>query len=166
MNGFAKFCMKLVMLSSLLFLLGACNKNEETLEPEEKLESEKKPEVIQPPDEEVIIAALTDEDFFQEVYTKLQNNGFTVSEPLLANIVMFKAETGMTLVVNGESLLPLHLYKIASTDERLPKIDQTGTIEVAIGSKREPLAVNRVENFVIYLHKGHPDYENIMQVIE
>ncbi|PIC63568.1 hypothetical protein CSV79_10975 [Sporosarcina sp. P13] len=158
MKLITKLNMSLIVVCSLLLIMGACSKKDETPEPV------KKPDVI-PPEEVVIIPALTDEAFFEKVHTKLQNEGFTVSEPLQANVEMFRADTGITLVVNGESLLPLHIYKIASADERLGLVDETGNIEVSLGSKREPLAVKRMGNFIIYLHKAHPDFEQIMKTV-
>ncbi|MDV6378103.1 hypothetical protein ORD22_07540 [Sporosarcina sp. GW1-11] len=159
MNCITKYCVSLVLISGLLLIVGACSKKEETPK------VEKKTEVI-PPQEVVIVPTLSDEVFFEEVHNKLQDKGFTISEPLHANVEMFRAETGITLVVNGESLLPLHIYKLAPTDDRLSNVDETGSIEVSLGSKREPLAVKRMENFIIYLHKAHPDFEKIMETVQ
>ncbi|AXH99412.1 hypothetical protein DV702_06440 [Sporosarcina sp. PTS2304] len=160
MNLITKIVFQVVVVTSMLLILGGCTKKEEVPEPE------KKPEVIVPEEELVIIPELSDEVMFEQIHNKLQNEGFTVSEPLQANLDMFQADTGMTLVVNGESLLPLHIYKLSPTDSRLPVVDQTGNIEVRVGSKLEPLAVKRMDHFIIFLHKGHPDYAEIMQTIK
>lgn len=150
------------LLFGLLLVCSACSSKEE--------KSDKKPEnkpVEESPAEEeiVVIPALSDERFYEDVHSKLTRNGFTVSDPLEGSTKMFGAESGMTLVVNNESLLPLHLYKLSSADQRLQQIDETGSMDIYSGSKPEKLAVKRSGDFIIYLHRGHPDYERIMQAL-
>ncbi len=139
-------------------LLGACNDEDEALKEE--------PKVTKPQEEVIVIPTLTDETFFETVYEKLTGKGYVVSEPHEADIELFGAETGMTLELNGETLMPLHLYKLASSDERLQQVEKTGYLDVSNETQRDRLAVKRINNFIIYLHKGHPDYEQVMEAID
>lgn len=148
---------KLILLSiSAAVLLGACNDQKET---------ENKPEPSKPQLEEVKVPALSDEQEYTQIHNKLSAAGFTVSEPQAADPELFGAESGMVLEINGEPLLPLHIYKLSSTDERLPVVSRTGYIDVADDMKKERIRAIRQNQFVMHLHKAHPDYEAIMDVL-
>lgn len=162
MSFMKKWILYAVVLSCLSVALVACSDKEEAA-PKEKT-PELTPEI--PEEEEIIVPAVEDEKVFQEVVSQLEVEGFTVSEPAEAAIDMFRAESGMTLNINGDALLPLHLYKLDPSDKRLEIVDETGNLPVYIGSKTEKLAVRRIDNFIIHLHKGHPDYDEIMKVID
>ncbi|MBY0222410.1 hypothetical protein ABZ756_04095 [Mammaliicoccus sciuri] len=156
MKSTSRLFVLLTVLTSLL--LSACN--------DEKNESEEKPEVNKPQEENVVIPALTDEAFFEQVHKKLETAGFEVSEPMEADVELFGAVSGMTLIVNKEALMPLNLYKLSPSDERLSEVDKTGYLEVTTETKHERLAAKRKDHFIIYLHKGHPDYEKVMEVLD
>lgn len=116
-------------------------------------------------EEEIIIPALSDEAFYEEVHNALAAADLAVSEPLEAPVQVFDAESGMTLVVNHETILPLHLYKLRADDPRLADIEKTGAVNMAIGSKTEKLDVLTSGRFIMYVHQGHPDYDRILSVI-
>lgn len=148
---------KLILLSiGIAAVLGACN---------EQTEIKEKPEPSKPQIEEVTVPDLSDEQVYTQIHNKLSAAGFIVSEPKAADPELFGAESGMTLEINGEPLLPLHIYKLSSTDERLAAIDQNGYIDVADDVKKERVRAIRLDEFVIHLHKAHPDYEAIMDVL-
>ena len=162
MSFMKKWFLFAIVLSCLSFVLGACSDKEEVAT--EDKTPEHTPEI--PVEEEIIVPAVKDEKLYQEVVSQLEEAGFTVSEPAEAAIDMFRAESGMILTINGDALLPLHLYKLDPSDERLGIVDETGNLPVYLGSKTEQLAVRRIDNFIIHLHKGHPDYDEIMKVID
>lgn len=162
MSIMKKWFLYAIVLSCLSVVLVACNDKEETA-PQETT-TELTPEI--PEEEEVIVAAVDDEELYQKVVSQLEQVGLTVSEPDEAAIDMFRAESGMVLTINGDALLPLHLYKLDPSDKRLDIVEETGNLPVYIGSKTEQLAVKNVDHFIIYLHKGHPDYDEIMKIID
>ncbi|PID21525.1 hypothetical protein CSV61_09920 [Sporosarcina sp. P3] len=162
MSTMKKWILYAIVLSSLSLVLVACSDEEETA-PLEKT-PELTPET--PEEEEVVVAAVTDEELYQNVVSRLEQAGLTVSEPAEAALDMFKAESGMIVTINGDTLLPLHLYKLNPSDERLGIVEETGTLPVYIGSKTEQLAVKKIDHFIIYLHKGHPDYDKVMKIID
>ncbi|WP_301110167.1 hypothetical protein [Sporosarcina sp.] len=139
-------------------LLSACS--------EEKKETEDKSEVKNPEEEVVIIPLLSDEAFFEDLHSRLLNEGFKVSEPLKADPKLFGAESGMTLQINEEKLMPLHVYKFADSDERLSQVDETGYLHVITETKNERIAAKRKNSFIIYLHKGHPNYDQVMEILD
>lgn len=162
MSTMKKWFLYAIVLSCLSVVLVACNDKEETAPP--ATSTELTPEI--PEEEEVIVAAVDDEELYQKVVSQLEQVGLTVSEPDEAAIDMFRAESGMVLTINGDALLPLHLYKLDPSDKRLDIVEETGNLPVYIGSKTEQLAVKKVDHFIIYLHKGHPDYDEIMKIID
>lgn len=161
MSTMKKWFLYAIVLSCLSVVLVACNDKEETAPP--ATSTELTPEI--PEEEEVIVAAVDDEELYQKVVSQLEQVVLTVSEPDEAAIDMFRAESGMVLTINGDALLPLHLYKLDPSDKRLDIVEETGNLPVYIGSKTEQLAVKKVDHFIIYLHKGHPDYDEIMKII-
>lgn len=162
MSTMKKWFLYAIVLSCLSVVLVACSDKEEA-EPAEK-PPEQTPEILE--QEEVVVAAVEDEELYQKVVNQLEDTGFTVSEPAEAAIDMFRAKSGMTVTINGDALLPLHLYKLDPSDERLEIVEDTGNLPVYIGSKTEQLAVIKVDHFIMYLHKGHPDYDEIMKIID
>ena len=162
MSFMKKWFLYAIVLSGLSVALVACSDKEETAPPEKT--PELTPEI--PKDEEIIVPTLEDEELFLEVANQLKQAGFTVGEPAEAAIDMFRAESGMILNINGDALLPLHIYKLDPSDKRLDMVDETGNLPVYLGSKTEKLPVRRIDNFIIHLHKGHPDYDEIMKVID
>lgn len=156
MKSASKMFLMFTVIAGLL--LSACS--------EEKKKIEDKPELDKPVEEAVKIPALSDEGFFEDLHSRLTIEGFTVSEPLEADPELFGAESGMTLQINGEKLMPLHVYKFADSDERLSEVDETGYLHITDETKNERIAAKRKESFIIYLHKGHPDYEEVMELLE
>ena len=159
MNPMKKWLMYGLLLCSVSIVLAACSDEKEEAAPSA-------PAPSLPQEEEIVVPAVEDEEVYKKVVNGLLEAGFTVGEPAEASIDMFKAESGMILTINGDALLPLHLYKLDPSDERLAILDKTGNLPVYLGSKTEQLAVKRLDNFVIHLHKAHPDYEEIMKVID
>ncbi|PIC77787.1 hypothetical protein CSV74_04055 [Sporosarcina sp. P19] len=151
-----------IVLCSLSLVLVACS-DKEKVAPLETT-SELTPEI--PEEEEVVVAAVADEELYQKVVNQLKQAGLTVGEPTEAAIDMFKAESGMVVTINGDALLPLHLYKLDPSDKRLEIVEETGNLPVFIGSKTEQLAVKKIDHFIIYLHKGHPDYDEVMKILD
>lgn len=148
---------KLILLSiSTAIFLGACS---------DQKENEEKPEPSKPQTEIVEVPDLSDEQIFTQIHNKLSEAGFAVSGPKAADPELFGAESGMVLEINGEVLLPLHIYKLSSTDERLPNVDRNGYIDVASEEKKERIPAIRIDQFVLHLHKAHPDYKEIMDVL-
>ncbi|ARD47147.1 hypothetical protein SporoP37_02725 [Sporosarcina sp. P37] len=162
MRVMKKWFLYAAVLTCLSLALAACNKDEETPAPEKSQDKVQE----MPEEESVQIPSVTDEVLYQKAVENLKAKGFTVGEPEEAAIDMFRAESGMALTINGEPLLPLHLYKLDASDQRLQELDETGELTVYVGSKVEKLAVKRIDHFIIYLHKAHPDYVEIMKVID
>ncbi|PIC71311.1 hypothetical protein CSV67_00575 [Sporosarcina sp. P2] len=162
MSTMKKWFIYAIVLSCLSIVLVACSTKEQSATPEKT--PEPSPVILE--QEEVIVAAVEDEELYQNVVSQLEQAGFTVGEPAEAAIDMFRAESGMIVTINGDALLPLHLYKLDPSDKRLEIVEETGNLPVYIGSKTEQLAVINVDHFIIYLHKGHPDYEEIVKVID
>ncbi|ARJ37958.1 hypothetical protein CSV71_03170 [Sporosarcina sp. P21c] len=162
MSIMKKWFIYATVLSCLSLVLVACSDKEEA-KPAENI-PELTPEILE--QEEVVVAAVEDEELYQKVVSQLEETGFTVSEPAEAAMDMFRAESGMTVTINGDALLPLHLYKLDPSDKRLEIVEDTGNLPVYIGSKTEQLGVIKVDHFVMYLHKGHPDYEEIVKVLD
>ncbi|PID15524.1 hypothetical protein CSV63_06990 [Sporosarcina sp. P34] len=161
MSTMKKWFIFAIVLSCLSIVLGACSTKKQSAPPEKT--PELSPVILE--QEEVIVAAVEDEELYRNVVNQLEHAGFTVGEPAEAAIDMFKAESGMILTINGDALLPLHLYKLDPSDKRLEIVEDTGNLPVYIGSKTEQLAVKKVGHFIIYLHKGHPEYDEIMKVL-
>ena len=155
MKPISRMFLMLPIIAGLL--LSACS--------EEKKETEDKPE-LDKPEEEVIIPALSDDAFFEDLHNQLTKEGFKVSEPLKAEPELFGAESGMTLQINGDMLMPLHIYKFADSDERLSQVDEKGYLHITTETKNERIAAKRKDSFIIYMHKGHPDYEQVMDVLD
>ncbi|PIC80471.1 hypothetical protein CSV75_01365 [Sporosarcina sp. P18a] len=161
MSTLKKWFLYAIVFSCLLLVLVACSTKEQSAPPEKT--PELSPAILE--QEEVIVAAVEDEELYQNVVSRLEQAGFTVGEPAEAAIDMFRAESGMIVTINGDALLPLHLYKLDPSDKRLEIVEETGNLPVYIGSKTEQLAVKKVDHFIIYLHKGHPEYDEIMKVL-
>lgn len=151
----------LLSAAMLAVLLASACSNQTADEEKEKTP----PEAPVIEEEEIIIPALADEAFYEEVHSALAAAGLAVTEPLEAPVRVFDAESGMTLVVNHETILPLHIYKLKAGDPRLAEIEETGTVNMAIGSKTERLDVLKNGRFIMYVHQGHPDYSRILSVI-
>ena len=160
MSSIKKWFLYALVLSCLSVVLVACSDKEE-----DSSEQTTEEVPVVPEEEEVIVPAVADEEMYQDVVNRLEEAGFTVSEPTEASIDMFRAEDGMVLNIDGDALLPLHIYKLDPSDKRLPAVDETGNLTVYLGSKTEQLEVKKIENFIIHLHKGHPDYDEIMKVL-
>ena len=161
MNSMKNWFLYAAILGCLSVVLAACSdEGKDSPEPS----NEEVPAI--PEEEEVIVPSVADEEMYQEVVNRFEQAGFTVGEPQEASIDMFRAQDGMLLNIDGDALLPIHIYKLDPSDKRLQAVEETGNLTVYLGSKTEQLEVKKIDNFIIHLHKAHPDYDEIMKVLD
>ncbi|WP_217587138.1 LptM family lipoprotein [Lentibacillus saliphilus] len=110
--------------------------------------------------------ALGDENY-QQIVDLLKDNDFEVTDVQEGYDDVIGSEGSVTMVVNGEDMLALQVYKMEEGHENLDKINESGTATLEFeGQQGDVEGFYAIGNYAIFLAEGHPDSEAVETLLK
>lgn len=72
----------------------------------------------------------------------------------------------MTVVIEGEDMLPLQVYKMEPDSDNLKSAKEKGVVTMEFEGQSGEIPMEAKDDFLYFLAEGHPDQEKVYKVME
>lgn len=104
---------------------------------------------------------------FQKMITILTDKGFELSEPVTGENDVKGAKDNVLFDINKEDVLPFQAFEMDPDDENLAKAKDTGMVVLEFeGQEGEVPADLVLDHYIIFLPEGHPDRDEVLEVLQ
>ncbi|MUV38209.1 hypothetical protein JNUCC1_02045 [Lentibacillus sp. JNUCC-1] len=104
---------------------------------------------------------------FAQVVDILKENDYEVTDVQSGFDDVVGSEDSVTMVVNGEDMLTLQVFKVEDGHENLNKINETGEATLEFdGQQGDVAGFYAIGNYAFFLGEGHPDSEEVETLIK
>src|SRR5699024_6336626 len=109
---------------------------------------------------------LPEDENYDQVFDMLESEGYELGEKEEGFKEDFGADSAITVVLNGEDALPLQIYKMPEDSENLEQAHETGEMTMEYEGQEGQIPVLAIDNYCFFLDEGHPDVDDVYQLIE